>query len=118
MKKTKMKLGLDIGDSTSDNFRLSEAGKLYFVDIEAVKYHLIGMSITKAFYNWFKRPEEQSAFLEGYSSVHQLKYFTKDYQTLCLLIFLIQRIRFKHNKGELSTLEKSLKKLEKLLAEN
>ncbi len=111
----KIELSLDIGDATSDNFRLSKDGKIYFVDIEAIKYHMKGMCVAKAFYQWFRTPEERKIFLEGYESEHSTDFLTKDYLKLCYLIFLIQRIRFKFNKGETRPFKKALEKLDELL---
>jgi Ser/Thr protein kinase RdoA (MazF antagonist) len=116
-RKVKPHLSLDIGDTTNDNFRFSKEGKVYFVDIEAIKYHIKGMSIAKAFYQWFKRPAERKSFIEGYKSEHPISYLTEDYLKLCSLIFLIQRIRFKHNKGEKAVLKKALLRLDELLEE-
>lgn len=113
--KIKLHFSLDIGDTTNDNFRLSKKGKIYFVDIEAIKYHIKGMSIAKAFYQWFKKPEERKNFIKGYKSKHPINYLTKNYLKFCYLIFLIQRIRFKHNKGEKASLKTALFKLDRLL---
>lgn len=115
-KKTSIKLSLDIGDCTNDNFRISRTGRIYFVDIEGIKYHIMGMSIAKAFLQWFKTDGERKEFIRGYNLEHSFVYFNKDYRDLCSIIFLVQRIRFKHNKGEKAIVKRSLNKLYKILA--
>jgi len=108
------KIGLDAGDVTHDNFRLSN-GKVYFVDIEAIKYQIKGIGITKAFISWFKQKEERESFRKGYNSVYSMNFFSKDYFELCSFIFLIQRIRYQFKKGNQTLVKIAIKRINKLL---
>lgn len=114
-KKVKLKISLDAGDVTKDNFMIDKKGKIYFVDIEAIKATIKGMGIAKSFSSWFKTPKEQENFKKGYNSVSSMKFYTPDYAKFVTLIFFIQRIRFKSNKGEMNIVNKTINKLEKLV---
>lgn len=116
-KKVKPETAFDANDVTADNFRLEqETGKVYFVDIEAIKPRVRGFGVAKAYIQWFKTPSQRKAFLQGYSSVASTKFLTREYLRFCYLCFLVQRIPFKFNKGEKEIVARSLSKLEKLLA--
>ena len=115
--KVNLKISLDAGDVTNDNFMMA-GKKVYFVDIEAIKPNITGFGIAKSFSSWFKNEKERKAFERGYSKVNSMKFFNKDYQDLCTLIFLIHRINFKHDKGEHNLVEISIKKLDRILLES
>jgi thiamine kinase-like enzyme len=111
----KFKLALDAGDVTCDNFMKDNNGKIYFVDIEAIKPNIKGMGIAKAFSTWFKTEKDQKQFRKGYESVGSMKFYTKYYGKLLTLTFFIQRIRFKYNKGEMDMVNRTIIKLERLI---
>jgi hypothetical protein len=115
--KVKLKILLDAGDVTNDNFMV-KGKKIYFVDIEAIKPNIKGFGIAKSFSSWFKSEKERKAFEKGYSKINSMKFFNKNYRDLCTLIFLIHRISFKHNKGEHKLVEISIKKLNRILSES
>src|SRR3989344_2036013 len=90
-KKNKVKPAMDITDPTPDNFRLNK-GKVYFIDIEAIKPGPKGIGISKAFLRWFKTKKQRKDFLRGYNSVSNAKYLTKDYLQFIYLYHLISSI--------------------------
>lgn len=110
LKRVELKFGWDAGDVTNDNFRLYK-GKVYFVDIEAIKFQIKGFGLTKGLYVWFKDERSQEIFKKAYNSILNSKFYTKNYQEICLIIFLISRIRFKSNKGEKRSTKKAIKDL-------
>ena len=114
-KKIKLKSILDAGDVTNDNFMVDKTGKVYFVDIEAIKPNVKGMGITKAYSSWFKTEKEKESFRRGYESISSMKFYTKDYAKMVTLIFFVQRIRFKHEKGEVDIVNRTINKLNLLL---
>lgn len=116
-KKVNLRVALEAGDVTSDNFVLDKKGKVYFVDIEAIKPNFKGYGIAKAFSQWFKTDKEREAFARGYNSVNSMKFYTDEYAKLTTLIFFVQRINFKFDKGEMPIVRKSIKKLDMLLKE-
>lgn len=87
---------LDISDLTADNFRLSKEGKVYLVDIGAIKPKFAGFGITKAFFQWIKTEKQQQAFKEGYNSISSIDFYSGDYKILSELFFVIQVIYYKH----------------------
>jgi len=113
--KIKLRLSMDAGDVTCDNFMVDKKGHVYFVDIEAIKPNIKGMGIAKAFSTWFKTPEMQKEFRRGYVSISPMSFYTEDYAKMVTLIFFIQRIRFKSNKGEIDLVKQTIKKLERIL---
>jgi len=113
--KAKLKTSLDAGDVTNDNFVRGKNKKIYFVDIEAIKPNIKGFGIAKAYSSWFKKEDEREAFEKGYNSVSSMKFFNKDYNDLCTLVFLVHRIKFKFEKGEKRLVEISIMKLNRIL---
>lgn len=114
-KRVDLKYSLDAGDVTCDNFMVDTNGKVYFVDIEAIKSNIKGMGIAKAFSTWFKKEDEQKKFRKGYNSINSIKFYDKNYAKLVTLIFFINRIRFKAQKGEQDYVKRTINKLERLL---
>lgn len=94
-KKVKPTLALDMNDTQSANFRITPEGKIYFVDIEAIKPRVKGFSIAKGFQQWFKTKETQRRFLKGYASVLPTKFFTKEYKDFLYLSFFVQMINYR-----------------------
>lgn len=84
----------EISDCIPSNFRISN-GKVFLVDIEAVKYRFKGRGIAKAFLRWFKGEEERKKFIEGYSSVAPADFLTKEHLQFSYLYYLIVNTRFK-----------------------
>ncbi len=115
-KKIKLHGALDAGDVTNDNF-IVKKGKVYFVDIEAIKENIKGYGIAKAFSSWFKEKSERDYFKKGYNKFNSFKFFNEDYMRFVTLIFLINRINFKSDKGEKAIVKQSIFKLNKLLKE-
>lgn len=110
-----LKASLDAGDVTNDNFMVGLDNKVYFVDIEAIKPNIKGMGIAKAFSTWFKTTEAQKEFMRGYESISSMDFYTEDYAKMTTLIFFVQRIRFKAEKGEQYYVKRTINKLERLL---
>jgi thiamine kinase-like enzyme len=90
-RKKKVKVAMDITDPTPDNFRLNK-GKVYFIDIEAIKPGPKGIGISKAFLRWFKTEKQRRDFLRGYNSVSNGSYITADYLQFIYLYHLITSI--------------------------
>ena len=90
-KKLKPKIVLDAADTNPKNFRLRK-DKVYIIDIEAINPTVKLFGVGKAFLKWFKSPEEQKFFKEGYRSVDSLMFFTKDYEDFIYLNFLVQDV--------------------------
>ena len=65
-KKINPSIKLDANDVYPENFRLRN-GKVYLVDIEAIKPLFRGHGIAKSFVRWFKTLEQRKKFKEGYS---------------------------------------------------
>jgi predicted Ser/Thr protein kinase len=97
-KKTKTELREDINDTHPDNFRLRK-GKVYFVDIEAIKPRIILYGLGKAFIKWFKKPKQREYFKKGYASVSSIKFLTKKYEDLIYLNYLIQEVNYREKLG-------------------
>jgi len=114
-KRIKLKTSLDAGDVTNDNFMVDKTGRVYFVDIEAIKPNVKGMGITKAYTSWFKTDKEKDYFRKGYESISSMNFYTPGYAKMVTLIFFIQRIRFKHEKGEMEIVNRTINKLSLLL---
>lgn len=112
--KTKAKVTLDAFDVSPANFRLSK-GKVYFVDIGAIKPKIKGIGIAKCFFGWAKTQKQKKSFLQGYLSVSQTNFLTEDYMTLLNLHFLIQAL---HDRAKLGRDYKAqYKRLKGLLKE-
>ena len=58
MKKFKQNVTLDTFDVSPANFRLSK-GKVYFVDLDAIKPKLKGMGMIKCMFGWAEKEEER-----------------------------------------------------------
>jgi len=103
---------LEIVDPCPDNFRLSK-GKVYLVDIHAIKIDMKGRSFAKTFMKWFKTKTQRKRFEEGYNSVSSMKFLTKNYLELVYLYHLVKNIAMKaRDKRDYKT---QLNKLNKIL---
>jgi hypothetical protein len=115
MKKFKQNVTLDTFDVSPANFRLSK-GKVYFVDLDAIKPKLKGMGVIKCMFGWAEKEEEREALLSGYYSKYKGEKFSEEYQKLLELHFLIQAL---HDRAKLGrSYDKQLKKLKELMKIN
>ena len=87
-------MALDANDITPSNFRLSKDGKVYFVDIEAIKPRIKGFGIAKFYIQWGKTSARRKAFDRGYSSIYSMKFLTQGYKDFIFLNFIIQEINY------------------------
>ena len=92
-KEVNPKITLDSNDINPNNFRLRK-GKVYFVDVEAIKPRIKGFGIGKAFTKWFKKLQERKAFIDGYNSVSTTKFLTERYIDFIFLNFLVQELNY------------------------
>jgi|WetSurMetagenome_2_1015567.scaffolds.fasta_scaffold71583_1 thiamine kinase-like enzyme len=104
-------MALDANDITDGNFRLGDNGKVYFVDIEAIKPRARGFGIAKFFMQWGKKKERQQYFEKGYNSVSPMNFFKKEYADFCFLSFLMQRINYKVNLFQKQDYKEDIKRL-------
>jgi hypothetical protein len=111
-KKAKPKLCIDINDITFSNFRIFN-GKTYLVDIEAIKLCPRGVGIAKGFLKWFKTPLQRKRFLEGYNSISDSNFLTKDYKNFIYLYHLVHNIYFGYQRNTIP--KNQINKLERLL---
>ena len=93
-KKVRPKITLDANDVYPGNFRLRK-GKVYLVDIEAIKPLFKGYGIAKSFIRWFKTPKQREKLKEGYTSVAPINFLTADYLQFLYLSFLVRSIALK-----------------------
>ncbi len=93
-KKINPKMVIDANDVYPENFRLRD-GKVYLVDIEAIKPMIKGFGIAKSFVRWFRTPKQRQNFKKGYSSVNSISFLTEDYLTFLYLNFLARSISIK-----------------------
>lgn len=119
--KAKPTLALDMNDTQPANFRITPQGKVYFVDIEAVKPRVKGFGIAKGFLQWFTTPETRRRFLQGYQNVQPLRFFTQAYQDFCYLSFLLQKINYRWKlynwKAGIQEYEKNMRLFWKIVGE-
>lgn len=114
-KKVKPKVGLDLTDIVPANFRINK-GKIYAVDIEAIKTSFIGRGIAKAFLKWFTTSKQKENFLKGYSKHRSAKFLDENYLKLSELFFIIHNTNIKiKEKREYS---KNIKRIKKILNKN
>ncbi len=113
--KIKPKAAVDPNDVYPENFRI-RSGKVYFIDIEAIKPRLKGQGIAKAFIRWFKTSKQKEEFKRGYNSISSIKFLTEDYLRFCYLNFLLQTIGIKLREGRDFNKE-DLKRIDLLLKE-
>ncbi len=97
-KKVKPKVTYESNDLSGGNFRLSK-GKVYFIDVEAIKPRWKGFGIAKCFTQWAKTPKKQQAFLKGYKSVSSVKFLNKNYMDFLYLNFYVQSLNYKVKVG-------------------
>lgn len=90
-KKLRPKIALDANDVYPENFRLRK-GKVYLVDIEAIKPLFQGHGIAKSFIRWFKTPEQRRKFKQGYHSIRSINFLTEDYLKFLYLNFFVRSI--------------------------
>lgn len=110
-KSFKLEFICDINDITNENFRLSK-GKVYFVDIEAIKPRLKGFGIAKCFLKIAKNESRRKSFRKGFEEISEW-FFEGEYADLCYLMYTIQDLVFRCQIGRKS--DKSLDRLKKLL---
>ncbi|MGK0209414.1 MAG: hypothetical protein ACI83O_000691 [Patescibacteria group bacterium] len=108
---TGAKIAYDAFDVSPANFRLSK-GKVYFVDIDAIKLKIRGLGIAKCLYRWTKSKAQKDALLKGYHSKSSNKNISEEYRNLLNLRYLIQALHDKAKLGrEYKVQLKSLKDL-------
>ena len=110
-KKAKPKTSLDANDIDPNNFRLRK-GRVYFVDVEAIKPRVKGLGIAKAFIRWFKTSQSQRSFERGYRKIGKW-FFEDEYADFCYLSFLIQTLNYKAQIGR--DYKHDLKRLKNLM---
>lgn len=88
----KPKIVLDIVGINPGNFRLSKEGKIYFVDVDAVKSDFKGFGINRCFKYFSKSVKKQESLRKGYESVSSMQFLNKEYRDLCNLSSLIRTI--------------------------
>lgn len=87
----KPKIILDANDVYPENFRLRR-GKVYLVDVDAIKPLLKGFGIGKGFVRWFKTPKQRERFKKGYCSIAPVNFLNDNYLKFILLNFLARNI--------------------------
>lgn len=112
--KIRPKVTWDAFDVSPANFRLSD-GKVYFVDIDAIKPKMAGMGMAKCFYGWAKTDAQRESFIKGYCSVLKSISFGEEYMDLLNLHFLIQALHDRAKlgreyKGQFEKLKEILKR--------
>lgn len=112
IRKIKPQLRVEIDDITPNNFRLSK-GKIYLVDIEAIKYQPKGICFGKSFLKWFKTPKQKEKFQRGFNSVSSSRFLNKQYQEFIYLYFLINNIYGKVKRGD--SIDINLKRINQLI---
>jgi len=112
-KEVKPKIVLDANDVYADNFRINK-GKIYFIDIEAIKPILKGQGIMKGFNKWFKTKKAQNEFLKGYNSTGNSNFLTEDYIRFANLFFYVRQIAIRDMFKEKQD-RKNVEKLKRLL---
>ena len=111
-KKINLKNCLEVVDPSPDNFRLYN-GRVYLVDIHAIKQDLKGRGLAKTFLKWIKTKKQRENFESGYNSVSSMKFLTRDYLEFVYLYHLVKNIALKyHGRRDFS---KQIKQLNKLL---
>ena len=90
-RKLKPKIALDANDVYAENFRIVH-GKLYLVDVEAIRPTIKGYGIIKGFNRWFQKSKQQKDFLKGYNSIGNTKFLTEDYLKFANLFFYARSI--------------------------
>ena len=104
-KRTKPLLTLDSNDIHLKNYILSK-GKVYFVDIEAIKPRIKGFGIAKAFVKWFKTEKLRDKFRKGYEHISPMKFYNEEYRDFVEMQFLLQRINYRWKILELNMKKK------------
>jgi hypothetical protein len=110
-KNFKLEFICDINDITKENFRLSK-GRVYFVDIEAIKPRLKGFGIAKCFLKIAKTENRRKSFKKGFEEVSEW-FFEGEYADLCYLMYTVQDLVFRCQIGRKH--DESLNRLKKLL---
>ena len=111
-RKAKPQLSMDANDITDGNFRLSQ-GKIYFVDIEAIKPVPKGCGIAKAMLKWFKTPTQRERFFKGYNQFGDSSFLTPDYRDFVYLYFIINNIYHRYSRNQIKP--HNFERLDKLL---
>jgi hypothetical protein len=111
-RKAKPELSIDANDITNGNFRLSR-GKLYFVDIEAIKPVPKGIGIAKAMLKWFKTPTQRERFFKGYNKYGDSSFLTPDYRDFVYLYFIVGNIYHRYSRNQIKP--HNFERLDKLL---
>jgi len=94
MRKTKAQIRMDISDFVPGNFRLRR-GKVYLVDVEAIKPAIKGMGVAKCFRGFCNTKKRKELFIKGYTKVYSTNFLNEIYLDLCNLLFAVQAIHFK-----------------------
>jgi len=111
-REAKPKIMLDTNDISPNNYRLRN-GRVYLVDIEALKARIKGFGIAKCFTRWAITQKQQEAFRKGYDSVSSMDFYQGSYEGLCNLMFLVQTLNYKAQIGR--DYRTDLKRLDDLL---
>ncbi len=115
-KKNKPVIKMDANDVYPQNFRIRK-GKVYLVDIEAMKPMFKGFGVAKSFIKWFKKSNKQEEVKRGYKSINPINFLTSEYLTFLYLNYLMRSIAIKIRlKIELNY--KHIKKLKLLINES
>ena len=114
-RKVKPYMTLDAGDVAPGNFRLGEDGRVYFVDVEAIKPRVRGLGIAKFFLTWGDTEARQRAFLRGYSKVSSTKFLTEEYRDFIFLNFLMQKVNYNVNIFQDRGYQKPLRQMNQLV---
>jgi len=91
--KPKPILAWDANDIYNENYRVRN-GKVYLVDIEAIKTRIKGFGIGKAFNRWFNAERERKAFVNGYKSIAK-HFFNEEHMDLIYLNYFNQEINYR-----------------------
>jgi hypothetical protein len=104
---------LELVDPCEDNFRLYK-GKVYLVDIHAIKFDLKGRGFSKTFMKTFKTKTQRARFEQGYNSVSSMDFLTPDYLQFVYVYHLVKNIasKFQGKRNYASQLSRLHKLLE------
>jgi len=115
VKKLSPKTSWDGNDFGASNFIIDKKGKIYFVDIEAIKPRIKGFGVGKAILHLAKKKSQKRAFLKGYGSVSSSKFLTEEYRDFLFISFLIQKINYRFKIYKRSEYEIPVKKLREII---
>lgn len=104
---------LDVHGILPGNFRVTKNQKVYFVDIDAIKFSYRGFGIIICFDRFGKKKDKIKFFEKGYSSVSSFDFFTEKYEDFLSIYFLISKINVACQTGK--NYKDDIKKLNGLL---